>query len=153
MVILPAVGELGAAARIAKGVEGAVEESRTIWGAVKATQPNYPVSARPKSFELSADEANVWAHGNATEHIAEYLSGMAKQGSTKARIDLATRAQLESLRAAVSEAAKGGIPFNKVVVAGGWELKFSAPRSEGQLPRIDSRPTPRTIGDPPDPSN
>ncbi|MFL6125309.1 LamG-like jellyroll fold domain-containing protein [Actinophytocola sp.] len=108
--------------------------SRTVWDDIKATQPNYPGSQLPKSFELSAGDARVWVHGNATEHIAEYLSGMASRGATRTQIDLATQAQLSSLQAAVTEALSGGITYDTMITVGGWELKFGAPRGPGQLP-------------------
>ena len=39
---------------------------------MKATQPNYPGSVIPKSFEMTLTNGQkVWIHGNATEHIAE----------------------------------------------------------------------------------
>ncbi|MFI7650345.1 RHS repeat-associated core domain-containing protein [Micromonospora sp. NPDC049460] len=106
----------------------------TVWDGVKATQPNYTGSLLPRSFELKAGDTSVWVHGNATEHMAEYLSGMASRGASKASIDMATQAQLSSLQAAVGEAGRGGISFGKMMNVGGWELKFGAPRSEGQLP-------------------
>ncbi|MER6401755.1 polymorphic toxin-type HINT domain-containing protein [Kitasatospora sp. NPDC001603] len=106
----------------------------TVWDGIKATQPNYAGSELPRSFELAAGENRVWVHPNATEHIDEYLSGMAQRGATKAQIDMATQAKLSSLQAAVAEAGKGGFPLDKMVNIGGWELMFGAPRGIGQLP-------------------
>lgn len=44
-----------------------------VWDSIKATQPPYPSSVIPKSFELSLlSGPKIWVHGNATEHMAEY---------------------------------------------------------------------------------
>ncbi|MEU6263204.1 polymorphic toxin-type HINT domain-containing protein [Saccharopolyspora shandongensis] len=106
----------------------------TVWDDIKATQPNYAVSELPRSFELAAGDIRVWVHGNASEHMAEYLSGMAQRGAAKAQIDMAAQVQLSSLQAAVAEAGRGGLRFDKMLNVGGWELKFGAPRSPGRLP-------------------
>jgi RHS repeat-associated protein len=113
-----------------------VPDVGTVWDDVKATQPNYPGSELPKSFELSVGDSKIWVHGNATEHIAEYLSGMARRGASKDQINLATQAQLSSLQTAVAEAVSGGITYDQIMVVGGWELKFGAPRGPGQLPAL-----------------
>jgi hypothetical protein len=108
----------------------------TVWDNITATQPNYPGSQLPQSFELKAGDTEVWVHGNATKHIAEYLSSMASGGATQAQVDLATQAQLSSLQSAVAEAGSNGLPLDRLVNVGGWELKFSAPRTAGQLPAL-----------------
>ncbi|WP_410790922.1 RHS repeat-associated core domain-containing protein [Kribbella sp. C-35] len=135
---------LGIGVRTAEGLAAAEAESAsmrillagrgTVWDGVKATQPNYVGSQLPRSFELVAGDTKVWVHGNATEHIAEYLSGMAQRGATRAQVDLATQVQLGSLQAAVGEAGVGGLPVGKIVTVGGWELKFGAAQGSGQLP-------------------
>jgi RHS repeat-associated protein len=116
---------------------GAASSSgHSIWDDITATQPDYPGSALPKSFELTAGDTKVWVHGNATEHMAEYLSGMAARGASRTQVDMATQAQLSSLQAAVAEAGRGGLVYDRILNVGGWELKFGAARSEGQLPAL-----------------
>ena len=127
----------GAKAGAKTGLKSATSSAAkmgTVWDGVKATQPVYPGSVLPKSFELTAGNTKVWVHGNATEHIAEYASGLASRGATRTQVDLATQAQLESLQSAVTQATRGGVPYGGTVRAGGWELAFGAPRSAGQLP-------------------
>jgi filamentous hemagglutinin len=41
---------------------------------------------------------------------------------------------LKSLQGAVNAATEKGVAYNKLINIGGWELKFQAPRSAGQLP-------------------
>jgi hypothetical protein len=108
----------------------------TVWDDIAATQPDYPGSQLPRSFVLAAGDTEVWVHGNATEHIGEYLSGMASRGATQAQVNMATQAQLSSLQSAVAEAGSGGLPLGRIIDVEGWELKFSAPREAGQLPAL-----------------
>jgi RHS repeat-associated protein len=106
----------------------------TVWDQINPTQENYPGTILPKSFELSTGNgSSVWVHPNASEHIAEYLQSQANKLSSEG-LNLATQLQLTSLQEAVKTATKSGIKFDQIIQVGGWELKFSAPRQEGQLP-------------------
>ncbi|MEV5510021.1 hypothetical protein AB0L16_26905, partial [Streptomyces orinoci] len=143
MVIPPFGAEAGGGVEAVEGVEDIVRATRigknatgTVWDGIKATQPTYPGTKLPRSFELTAGDTQVWVHGNASEHIAEYLSGMAKRGAGQFELDMATQVQLTNLQTAVEKAGRGGLPFDKMVVVDGWELKFGAPRSPGQLPAL-----------------
>ena len=110
--------------------------SGTVWDDITPTQPSYPGSSLPTSFELTAGDSRVWVNGNATEHLAEYLSGISKSGAGPGRIDMATQAGLTSLQSAVGEATRGGLAFGQMYRIGGWELKFGPPRVAGQLPAL-----------------
>ncbi|WP_233639599.1 hemagglutinin repeat-containing protein [Achromobacter xylosoxidans] len=111
-----------------------VRETGTVWDFIKSTQPNYPGSVIPKSFELSLSNGQtVWVHGNATEHIAEYAK-MKAVNYTPEAVRLASQQQLASLQAAVNTATKSGVPYDKVINIGGWELKFSPTRDAGGYP-------------------
>ncbi|WP_246835533.1 polymorphic toxin-type HINT domain-containing protein, partial [Micromonospora sp. MH33] len=107
----------------------------TVWDAIRGTQPNYPGTELPKSFELSLDAAEVWVHPNATEHIAEYANGLIKSGHGPEQVKVAVQAQLSSLQAAVNEATKNGVPLNQMMVVGDWELEFSK-RATDRLPAV-----------------
>ncbi|KWC65233.1 filamentous hemagglutinin N-terminal domain-containing protein [Burkholderia ubonensis] len=108
----------------------------TVWDSITATQPNYPGSVIPKSFEMSLPNGqSVWVHGNATEHMAEYAQMVANNNSPGV-VQLATQQQLSSLRSAVNTATQGGVPYNQLINVGGWELKFAPPRLPGQLPAL-----------------
>ncbi len=109
----------------------------TVWDDITPTQPNYPGSVLPKSFELTTTNGTkVWVHGNATEHIAEFIKSRA-QYYTPDAVRLATQQQLSSLQSAVSTAIEGGIKYDQIMNVGDWELKFSAPRQQGQLPALN----------------
>jgi hypothetical protein len=118
------------------GYEGpsAGEDSGTVWDNISATQPNYPGTELPRSFELNSGETNVWVHGNATEHIAEYLSGMESRGTSPDQTNLALQARLSSLSAAVDAAGQEGIEYDQLMHVGGWELIFGEPSNITQLP-------------------
>lgn len=47
-----------------------------------------------------------------------------------------TQALLTSFQPAVKYATRNGIKYDEMFYVGGWELKFAAPRVEGQLPAI-----------------
>lgn len=83
---------------------------------------------------MIAGETKVWVHGNASEHIAEYATSMLKHGMDPKLVKVGTQIQLKSLQFAVESATKSGIPYDKLMQVGGWELKFGMPRVEGQLP-------------------
>lgn len=113
-----------------------VRETGTVWDFIKSTQPNYPGSVIPKSFELSLSNGQtVWVHGNATEHIAEYAK-MKAVNYTPEAVRLASQQQLASLQAAVNTATKSGVSYDKVINVGGWELKFSPARDAGGYPAL-----------------
>lgn len=115
-------------------IVGTYKGTGTVWDDIIASQPNYSGSVLPKSFELAtANGTKVWVHGNATEHIAEYLS-MKAINSTPEAVRLATQQQLRSLQSAVDAATKNGIIYDQLIQIGGWELKFGMARVPGQLP-------------------
>lgn len=108
----------------------------TVWDSITATQPNYPGSVIPQSFEMSLPNGqSVWVHGNATEHMAEYAQ-MVANNNPPGVVQLTTQQQLSSLQSAVNTATQGGVPYNQLINVGGWELKFAPPRQPGQLPAL-----------------
>lgn len=97
----------------------------TVWDDIKGTQPNYPGSDLPRSFEMQAGGTRVWVHGNATKHIAEYAQNKAANMASREQVGLATQVQLRSLQSAVEGATRNGVPTGRLITSGGWELKFS----------------------------
>jgi len=108
----------------------------SVFDDIKATQPNYPGSEIPKSFEMQLPNGQkVWVHGNATEHFAEFAQSKALNYTPEA-VRLATQEQLRSLQAAVNAATNNGIIYNEIINFGGWELKFAPPSAPGLLPAL-----------------
>ncbi len=116
-------------------VLGLAPDCSTVWKDIKATQPNYPGTELPRSFEMQAGEHRVWVHGNASKHINEYVQGRIADGVGPQQAKIATQANLKSLQAAVEDATQGGVPLNRMVEVDGWELKFSQ-RPEDALPAL-----------------
>jgi RHS repeat-associated protein len=104
----------------------------TVWEDIRPTQPTYPGTPIPRSFEMQVGDHRVWVHGNATEHMAEFVArGGAHHG-------VATNSQvlLDSFRGALGKAIKGGIQYNEMIGADGWEFIISPPRQAGMLPTV-----------------
>jgi len=110
-----------------------VPKTGTVWDDILPTQGNYSGSVLPRSFELKTTNGKIWVHGNASEHVAEYAK-MKAINYTPEAVKLATQQQLRSLQSAVNAATKNGVTYDEILRVGGWELKFGAPRSAGQLP-------------------
>jgi hypothetical protein len=117
---------------VAKGGTG----TGTVFDSIKATQPTYPGSVIPKSFEMTLPNGQkVWVSGNATEHMAEFAQ-MKAVNYTPEAVRLSSQTQLTSLQGAVNTATQNGVPYNQLINVGGWELKFAPPRQPGQLPAL-----------------
>lgn len=127
-------GPDSARVRLRSGGRGARARSPT--DSITATQPNYPGSVIPQSFELSLPNCqSVWVHGNATEHMAEYAQ-MVANDNPPGVVRLTTQQQQSSLQSAVNTATQGGVPYSQLIKVGSRELKFSPPRQPGQLPAL-----------------
>ena len=108
----------------------------TVFDSIKATQPFYPGSVIPRSFEMTLPNGkSVWVAGNATEHIAEFAQ-MKAINFTPEAVRLASQEQLASLQGAINTATQNGVAYNQMLNVGGWELKFAPPRPPGQLPSL-----------------
>jgi RHS repeat-associated protein len=107
----------------------------TVWDDIKPTQPKYPGTQLPKSFEMQAGEQRVWVHANATKHLAEYAQGRISAMASPEQVGLINQVQLRSLQEAVVAGTKDGIPLGKMIEVGDWELKFNK-RPEDPLPAL-----------------
>nr|WP_223271391.1 VENN motif pre-toxin domain-containing protein [Buttiauxella sp. B2] len=108
----------------------------TVFDSIKGTQPVYPGSVIPKSFEMTLPNGQkVWVHGNATEHMAEYAASKAVTQTPEA-VRLASQEELRSFQAAVNTATKNNMPYGERITVDGWQLEIKPPRSRGELPTI-----------------
>ncbi|WP_230202199.1 VENN motif pre-toxin domain-containing protein, partial [Serratia marcescens] len=97
------IGKTAAEATAAKAeavAANAVKNSQlptgTVFDSIKGTQPVYPGSVIPKSFEMSLPNGQkIWVHGNATEHMAEYAASKAVTQTPEA-VRLASQEELRS---------------------------------------------------------
>ncbi|WP_157474497.1 hypothetical protein [Parafrankia sp. EUN1f] len=109
----------------AKGLLAPDTRTGTVWDQVRGTQPEYPDTAIPRSFEMDLGAQKVWVHPNATEHLFEYAISSRLGDRAPQQRNLSMQALLGSLRAAVAEAVKDGVPLNRMILVADWELKFS----------------------------
>jgi hypothetical protein len=111
-------------------------QESTVWDAIRPTQPVYEGTVIPRSFELSTETGDFWVHGNATEHLEEYARANIARKVAPELVEIATQAQLTSLKAAVEEATRQGITYDSMMTIDQWELKFGPSRQPGLLPVI-----------------
>jgi len=113
-------------------VAAVAEKTGTVWDSIKPTQPFYPDTKIPKSFEIHLENGKFWVHPNATKHMVEYLQ--AKPPSFSMPIN--SQSMLTDFSNAANMAIKNGVTYNTEVIVGKWEFIFSPPHSEGLLPVI-----------------
>uniref|UniRef100_UPI0035CD1983 hemagglutinin repeat-containing protein n=1 Tax=Serratia plymuthica TaxID=82996 RepID=UPI0035CD1983 len=112
-----------------------VGKTGTVFDSIKGTQPVYPGSVIPKSFEMTLPNGQkVWVHGNATEHMAEYAASKAVTNTPEA-VRLASQTELRSFQAALDTATKNGMSYGRITVDG-WQLEIKPPRAVGELPTV-----------------
>ena len=117
-----------------------------IWDNIIATQPNYPNTNIPRSFEVAVNEQRMWVHGNATEHIYEdviskmsiknkttYVNG---SGTAYTNPNLYTQELISDFYGSLEKATIGNIKYEEIIIQGNWEFIFSKPRKKGQLPVV-----------------
>ena len=108
----------------------------TVWDSIKATQPTYPGTVIPRSFEMALPNGErVWVAGNATEHLVE-LANRTAVNYTPEAVRLATQLNLSELQGAINVATQNGVRYGELITVGRWELKFAPPRVAGQLPAL-----------------
>jgi hypothetical protein len=108
----------------------------TVWGMITPTQPVWDGTDIPRSFIMNTAGGDVWVHGNATEHLADYVYGLQGEGLRPNAIEIRTQGLLTSFQAAVSDAMSQGMPYGQMTTVGGWELVLQPPRQAGLLPAI-----------------
>ena len=94
--------------------------NNTIWEKIDSTDLNYKGTEIPKSFSIKVNGKNYWVHPNATEHMQEYVNKIVAEDGSNINFKLKNQILLESFEAALSEATKNGVEFNKPYSAGNW---------------------------------
>lgn len=80
---------------------GTKGSSAGVWNDITPIQPNYPGTALPRSFVIKADGETLWVHGNATEHLAEYLIKQANTGHSQESTKLVAQIMLYDMQLSV----------------------------------------------------
>ena len=80
----------------------------------------------------------MWVHGNATEHIYEYVyKGITTgNGTAYTNPNLYTQEIMSDFYGALQEATKSGIVYEEKITQGNQEVIFARLRQAGQLPVI-----------------
>ena len=111
----------------AESIAADIGKTGTVFDSIKGTQPVYPGSVIPKSFEMTLPNGQkVWVHGNATEHMAEYAASKALTNTPEA-VRLASQTELRIFQAALDTATKDGMSYGRITVDG-WQLEIKPPR-------------------------
>lgn len=106
----------------------------TVWDLIKPTQPEYPGTKIPKSFEIKVNTQKLWVHGNATEHIFEDVVKSIKNPSIDD--NLYSQILLSDFHGSLNIATQNGVKYNEIIKVGHWDFKFAPPREPGQLPVV-----------------
>ena len=97
------------------------------WNSIKGTQPNYPKTQVPRSFVINGLMVNgkeVWVHGNATKHIAEFVHASSKKFAGGKLVENEIMFSfMDAVEQASKKISKSG--RNQFVV-GGWEIGINS---------------------------
>ena len=107
-----------------------IQSSAKVWDYISSTQGNYDGTELPRSFVLTTPLHTFWVHGNATEHVAEYLIKQAGKGYNTESTKLSAQIILSDMHAALSIGTKGKIEYNKIIKVSGWEFIVKPARSK-----------------------
>ncbi|UPT73027.1 MAG: hypothetical protein M0D55_14125 [Elusimicrobiota bacterium] len=123
--------------RLAASEVGAVNpHGAVVWSYIRPTQPNWPGTEIPKSFEVSVRAGRLWVNPNATEHMFNFLGRVKSPESMVSRPPIQSQILLESFRSALEKAASQGIRYNQPMRIDSWELIIRPGGQTGPLPTV-----------------
>ncbi len=99
-----------------------------VWQDISPTQENYPGTSLPRSFTINTGERTFWVHGNATEHMAEYLAKQASTGHSTESTRLATQLMLYDMQQSLAAVTQSSFTYGRVIKHGNWEFIIQHPR-------------------------
>lgn len=114
-------------------------EKCTVWGNIKPTDPMYPGTKIPKSFELTVGGQKFWVCPNATKHMLQYIYGTNEDKIKKVithNMPMNCQSLLLSFKSELEQAIAQGVQYRMKVKVNCWEFMFSMPRKEGLLTTI-----------------
>lgn len=107
-----------------------------VWNHIKPTQPNWPNTQLPRSFEVSVRAGRFWVHPNATEHMFDVLGRVKAPEQMSYRPPLQSQVLLDSFRSALERATLRGIPYNQPIRVDRWEFIIRQEGQTGPLPTV-----------------
>ena len=111
------------------GTKGSTAE---VWNNITPTQPNYSGTELPRSFVMKTSKDSFWVHGNATEHMADYLIKQSNSGHSLGSTKLDTQLMLSDMRSSLSTVTQGGIKYNTPLKHGNWEFIIKPSRTKNK---------------------
>src|SRR5579863_190333 len=128
-------GQTNSASNLKNNIE---KLTGTVWNNITPTDPVYPGTKIPKSFELTVGKEKFWVCPNSTEHMLEYIQGKIKEHKKIITHNMPMNCQslLTGFKSAVEQAKSQGIKYDTMIRIGCWEFRCGMPRKEGLLPTI-----------------
>ena len=111
---------------------GTLGTTTNIWKQITPTQPNYPGTVIPRSFIIKTLNYTFWVHGNATEHIADYLNKQSKEGHSQGSTKIEAQIILSDMHISLSKVTEKGIHYNTSLKHGNWEFVIKASRNKSE---------------------
>ena len=108
---------------------GTKGNSAKVWNDITPTQPNYPGTEVPRSFVIKTDGETLWVHGNATEHMAEYLIKQANTGHSQGETKLSAQIMLYDMQQSLGVVTKKGISYGRILHHGNWDFIIKKARN------------------------
>ena len=108
---------------------GTTGSSAGVWNDITPTQPNYPGTALPRSFIMKTAGETLWVHGNATEHMAEYIIKQVNSGHLQGSTKLSTQLLVYDMQQSLSAVIKDGIVFGRILHYGNWDFIINKARN------------------------
>jgi len=103
--------------------------SAGVWNDITPTQPNYPGTALSRSFVIKTDGETLWVHGNATEHMAEYLIKQTSTGHSRESTKLAAQIMLYDMQQSLGAVTKNGVSYGRILHHGNWNFIINKARN------------------------
>lgn len=111
----------------------------TVWDYIHPTQPNYPDTELPRSFNIDTEVGQIWVHGHGTMHMETEINTISMSGmSPLLRIfakNYYTQLLLEDFRNTLNIAFAKGIKFG-IIKQGNWHIGIDTPKKGGKNPVI-----------------
>ena len=107
-----------------------------VWDSITATQPTYEGTAIPKSFVMKTTNGDFWVHGNATEHMADYVVKKLKNGASLESVRLDSQIILADMHDSLSAVTRSGFKYNELLSHGNWEFVIKKSKSADQYDAV-----------------
>ena len=107
-----------------------------VWNDISPTQPNYTGTEIPKSFVMKTPNHTFWIHGNATEHMADYIIRQANTGHSLGNTKLDAQLILFDMHHSLSVVTQTGVRYNTSLKHGNWEFIIKPSRDGAQYDSV-----------------